>query len=346
MLQVSSRVLDQYDILLHFVKHADDKSNRFKRISAALENPLLLPTLQFLKFVMGKLDLFEKKFQTDEIMIHSLFVELRRLLLTIMGLCVRETVINKREPWKTDFKSDVNKLSAKDLIFADDARKVVETLSERNQIIIFTDVVRPFFEYLLEKMLEHLPFQNKVLKYLRFVDPTTLLSKEIIQNVVGFAKVLPNTIFPSDRTEELKSELRTLRLTNQSSPSSNVSISENWSTLLSTNKCENFRNILTAALCLPHGNPVAERQFSSMGNILTENRNSLSDDTLSSLLFLRNTIANFGGVSCIDVTPNMRLWCRNAHARYTDVMRERRRQAENHDMEVMESDLKNRLEGM
>ena len=172
-------------ILLHFVKHADDKSNRFKRISAALENPLLLPTLQFLKFVMGKLDLFEKKFQTDEIMIHSLFVELRRLLLTIMGLCVRETVINKREPWKTDFKSDVNKLSAKDLIIGDDARKVVETLSERNQIIFFTDVVRPFFEYLLEKMLEHLPFENKVLKYLRFVDPTTLLSKKNIQNVQG-----------------------------------------------------------------------------------------------------------------------------------------------------------------
>ena len=159
---VIERVLQQYDLLMEFVKNTNDPSRRFQRISAAFRNPLFLPTLHFTKFVVGKLQFFEKLFQTDGVVIRKMFDKLCELLLSILVLCVRESSINRKKPWKTDFKSDVNKLSAHDIIIGDETRSVVETLSDRNRILFFVDVVRPCYEALLSEMLEHLPFEKSL----------------------------------------------------------------------------------------------------------------------------------------------------------------------------------------
>ena len=328
---VICRLLEHYEIVTEYIKQnsENDKSRRFKRIAAAFENPLFFPSLLFTRFLMGRLMPFEKSFQSDEVMIHLLYAELRRLLLEVLVLCVQESKIDKKHPWKTDFKSEANKLPAKQLMVGDDTRAAVELLSERDKIAFYVSVVRPFYEKLLEKLLEHIPFRNKVLRYLMFVDPSEITSKKFPSNVVGFAKLLSKSIFPEGHIDDLTSEVRTLRMT-VVKPPKDVSVQAGWLQLLpdSMDKYPYFRRVLAIAISLPHGNAVTERQFSIMSDILTKKRSLLDDGTLHALLFLKSAIGHLGGISNIPITTELRISCRNAHARYVEAARQRKMKEE------------------
>ena len=97
---VVSRLLDYYNVVEEYIKVTEnaDSSRRFKRIVTAFRNPLFLPSLLFVRYIMGKLAPIEKSFQSDEVMIHRLFDELRQLFLEILLLCVKEKTINRKKP--------------------------------------------------------------------------------------------------------------------------------------------------------------------------------------------------------------------------------------------------------
>ena len=74
-------------------------------------------------------------------------------------------------------------------------------------------------------------------------------------------------------------------------------------------------------MCLLHGNVAAERQFSSMGEVLTKKRNLLHDETLDAILFIKSQITSVGGVENINVVPSLRVSCRNAHSKFLEAAR-------------------------
>ena len=276
---------------------------------------------------MDKLTPIEKSFQSDEVLIHRLFNELRQLFLDILLLCVRENCINTKKPWKTDFKSDENKLPAYELIIGDDARAAVRDLSKVNQIIFYVDVVRPFYETLLEKLLKHLPFGNKILQHLRFVDPSTIQSKKFTNNVLSFAKMLPDSVFPAGHVDDLTAEVRSLRLmASTDTTKTEMTVQDVWKKILpgDESKFPLFRQTLAAALCLPHGNAVTERQFSIMTDILTKKRSQLHDETLHALLFVKSALSQYGDISNVPITRQLKLSCRNAHAKSVEAEKKKK----------------------
>ena len=55
----------------------------------------------------------------------------------------------------------------------------------------------------------------------------------------------------------------------------------------------------------------------------------LQEQMLNALLFLKSTINHFGGISNIHITADLRISCRNAHARYAEAARQRKLQQDN-----------------
>ncbi len=81
LLRCVDRYINQYDGLKSYFLSCDDQTAKVKSITARLENPLTIPILHFLSFVLKHMDRFNRVFQkSNENTTSQLYTEMSRLV--------------------------------------------------------------------------------------------------------------------------------------------------------------------------------------------------------------------------------------------------------------------------
>lgn len=145
-------------------------------------------------------------------------------------------------------------------------------------------------------MLKRLPYNNKILCGLKFLDPNFALRDEKRLDISGLINVAEHfgqvditalefewTILPTEFTDAEKNNLVLLE------------IDEMWSKIFEKQNFDdepmfpNLEKIVYAVLSLPHSNAEAERIFSIVTDVKNKKRNRINVDTLDAICKTRST---------------------------------------------------------
>ena len=98
--------------------------------------PVTVAKLSYFKFVAAKLQLFLKAYQSDHPLVPFMYHDLKRLVKTLMELCVRPEVLGKCKTAKDFQNSKVKKLKEDGLRFVLGLLKICFEKSSLNSEIV------------------------------------------------------------------------------------------------------------------------------------------------------------------------------------------------------------------
>lgn len=113
--------------------------------------------------------------------------------------------------------------------------------------------------HLTDKLIPYLPFNNDVLRNLRFMLPSSKSSGRLEKWIVNIATAMPKVVYPAE-LEELRLEVRVYQT---STPTIKMdekqTINDYWRRVLESVQCTLLTNLIRTCLILPHGNAEVER---------------------------------------------------------------------------------------
>ncbi|PAA85853.1 hypothetical protein BOX15_Mlig011045g2, partial [Macrostomum lignano] len=290
ILNVIRRILEQWEALkLHFEKaSASELDNiRARRIKLALTDEMLAK-LQFLSQVLPRCEAFEKIFQRESTQVHHLASSLEKLFSDILLCFMRSEVVENSRSLSdlVDRATDRNnQLMNKDLIIGSATRETVARLRQMEQIGFFKSV-RCFFSEIISRLFAYLPFNNKVLSGLQFVDPEYMLGSDFnFDNSILRVGRAMSTVISADLLDDIRLEATRLRLTCPTEKAKETP--EAFWAQLSVEDYPHLSKLGRAACCIPHGNADSERVLKWVANNLTKQRNRLGEVTLDSILAVK-----------------------------------------------------------
>lgn len=316
-LPVIERVLEQLDALKHFFESMVRQPNtscaceRMHRIQKALENPLTECFLRFLATVLKPLGDFEKLFQKDGCIIHDLWQSMTRLLIKWLLMYKEEKNIDVKEPWKCANPEFM--LADHKIIIGERTSALLPILNSQQKNLFFVQV-RKFYVKCTEQLVHYLPFENRMLRHLRFLDPKNMKSPNLEIWIMNIAKKMAHE-FPQDQLSQLRCEVRSVGL--QSKETDGEEVTCFWKRITTEFNVPLLRKLVRRCLVVPHGNADVERLFSKLTDIITKKRSSLDQQSIQALAFISSHMTAMQ-MTCyqVPITAELRDMAANAKAMY------------------------------
>lgn len=323
-LPVIERLLEQYDALVYFFSSLATRSrssvgsDRLMRLKLALSDPMTRALLMFLSHALKPLNCFEKVFQCSGTMIHSIWEQMKELLLRWLTMFKKESAIDKKAPWKSIGEDEM--LPDHQIIIGEETKLLAITMTD-NQRTYFYHQVKKFFVECSKQLLHYLPFDNAILKNMRFLDPIKKESKHLEAMAMNVAKKMPNIVRPDDQTQ-LRVEIRAYKMLDLGSSSQTLNVEPDdllgyWKLVMSVGQFPIMKRLVQACLIIPHGNSDVERIFSMLSDILTKKRSSLDQQSVKALTFIKSFMTS-SKLMCheVPITSGLRDCVLNARASY------------------------------
>lgn len=285
LLPVVQVVLKQYDLLIQFFQENSEnlsiEKDRVERIMTALRNAQTKATLLMLEDTLRPMEKFEKLFQRRNVQIHKLWNEMNQLLKSFLLRFIEKAAI-KSPSFRTEFTKRENWLVNSKILLGEATAAEVASMTEEDRQMFFANACR-FLESAAAALLHYLPFQNKVLRFCRLLNPQKRKRDYFEAWVKSAAKHLH---VPSSDMTNLLVEARLYQQMNISD-SDEPDLLEFWQEVKRCGHVPMLIQPVRKLLILPHGNAECERAFSIMKADLRDNRLSLSDETVRGLLVTR-----------------------------------------------------------
>ncbi len=228
-----------------------------------------------------------------------------------------------KEIWDVDISDSKNWLDPYKISIGSAARKTLFEMSSEDQSTVLKQV-RDFFKEGTKKLLTYLPFGNKFLRSLKFLDPKHQKSSKYVRWVIVVAKRVPHVI-GSDDVGSLEVESR-LHQTLEHTIPDDMTVLDFWKTTDEKNATPTLVKLARAVLILPHGNAEVERIFSMLPDIITKKRSQLAPQTVASLVVTRSCMAAQGFTSAnIPITNDLLDMAADAYANYVQRLKEKQR---------------------
>ncbi|KAL4148221.1 hypothetical protein QTP88_002503 [Uroleucon formosanum] len=257
----AERILEQWEALMHYFKIFVPKHR-----NEILKTPKFLKIISFLKQLEFKPEIifFNLTFQRQEPLIHGMYDELWKLLITIGGKVCKETALSA---WNNNGSLFIN-----------------ENLKPLNH-----------YKAAGSHILEKSSFNHATkIKYFRCLQQNELKVDRSIRYIVNIFEFMS---FKFD-SSLLIDEWRLLRLEKITMPL-NDRIDHYWNNIFEIKnnfgdqKYPFITKVVKAALTLSHGSADIEWQFSVSGNVLTEDKTAMSCRMLNAQLNIKQGIKYF-----------------------------------------------------
>ncbi|XP_061162630.1 uncharacterized protein LOC133171854 [Saccostrea echinata] len=282
----------------YFNSHSDvEKPGRVKRVAELLRSHEMRMTFHFLGYVLEPLNEFNTTFQADESRIGYLGEEIHKLLRKFLGRFIKAGIIkNSKDLISVDFQNPENQLQDNILAVGILTRFYIAENDEDIppvDLAIFFQNVRGFYCAITKKMLKHFPFKDPVVNNLGFLNPHRR-EETSLQSIVEIARRFPAIVQEKD-FPKLEEEYLDFSV----SPDCDLPNFEKGQTRIDsfwgemgkiTNKVSGtprfpiLNKIAQSMCCIPNSNADCERVFSLVRKIQTEQRASMDNQTLCSLL--------------------------------------------------------------
>lgn len=201
--------------------------------------------------------------------------------------------------------------------------------------------IRTFFFTTAEYLQSRLPLSNTFLKNVYCLDESQIKRAESEQSFRYLLSALPQIVSHEEVTLAMD-EWKMLSLDStpnewSTSEPSNLATSVDvyWHHTLNRRnplgqvKYPTLGKVVKACLIFSHGNSDAERSFSVNKNVVTNERSSLSDETVIAVRLVKDGIRHNGGSACtVAVNKDMLQRVRASNAKYKDYLCAKKRVAE------------------
>lgn len=296
----AERILEQWEALMHYFKifvpkHRNEilRTPKFLKISSFIKLVELKPEIVFVVNSAKMFQQFTLTFQRQEPLIHVMYDELWKLLITIGGKVCKETALST---WNNNDSLFINEnlKPLNSIELPDNVSEILVTFDEKKKIM-FLKNVQTHYKAAGCHILEKSSFNHATkIKYFSCLQPNELKVDRSIRYIVKISEFMP---FKFD-SSLLIDEWRLLRLEKTTIPLNNR-IDHYWNNIFDIKnnfgdqKYPFITKVVKAALTLSHGSADIERQFSVSGNVLTEDKTAMSCRMLNARLNIKQGIKNF-----------------------------------------------------
>jgi hypothetical protein len=355
---VAQRLLDQWGNLCeYFLKFLPSQksqekhlnTDRYKRIHAALKNPVMPSFLAFLIFTHKYFENFSLCFQSESPKIHVLYEEINNLIRSVMTQVLKDSVVAKKEGndlevVKLDNKDNWKKLN--DIEIGMRAKNLIQEVSENDKKLFLMGVRKAIFST-INYMRSNFPYCNQILKDMDIFRPLDI-KMSITHGLHAISRIAKYLHFSENAIDNIREEWKILKLDDQAHEillqNADSRIDIYWHSLesvVNSNKEIKYRNLINlikTALVLPHGNADPERGFSINNSML---KGGFNEHSIKSLRFVKDAVKNYGGVRKVPITTSLLNDVKNSHKAYQQYMEKQKAKEENLMKEKKQKEIEN-----
>lgn len=357
-----SRILEQWDALLQFVKYlgkdprTTPKSVNYRRVAALLatgEKDATKFNLEFLNNIIPIFEDFLTLFQRSTPTVHLVYDLMCQTLTKLMRRFLKSDAMKGKygtELSKLPCEDIQLRLADEDIVMGDHSRDVLQRLNKEKQRSVMLGV-RSFFCAAIGHLQHKLPLQNHLLQDLGCLNPNKLERKSTQSAIQSIARRLQPDVDVSCVLDEWKAlqndddiatinkEQRIDHYWNEIFMLKSVSNTDRYSVL----PC-----IIKSGLVLAQMNAESERSLSINARLVTNERSTLGDNTICGLRAVKDAVHFYDPVNNqpekIPVTKEMKMYVKSAHVAYKAMLEdEKKEQARKREQARQKSDVEERL---
>ena len=315
------RLIEQYDALLSYFRSTEDKRAVVKRVKSVLEKPTTMAYLLFLSSALPVINNFNKLMQHQGPIVHRLQQELDGLVRKLMFWFLKaKTVSDASDVGEIDL-DEINNYLPLDEVFI--GHRTAKYLEDNDSLSTsdakkFREVCSTFWLTAVKEAMKRLPLAHPILSNLKWLQPGSQ-DYSRLPELLSVADSLPQVVGQAEKPtlQEEFMDFCTFRLPDCATTQTVVdkywhSVSEVIDLSGEGTRFPTLSKLAKAVALIPHGNADTERLFSHIGLNKTKHRNSLSLETLNSLL----TIQFNKTTPCYEFKPSNDLVkrCKNAQS--------------------------------
>ena len=305
LLRCVRRYLDQLEGLISYFLSCNEQTQKVISITTSLQNPLTKLLLQFLAFILPSITRFSKQFQkSTESTTCELYVEVSRLVkLFAKNLLKTEAILAAGDDLSLLNFDEVNQVADEHLGIGTATWACVAEFEQERDPKPFFAAIRKFYKSTLTKMMKKFPFGDSMLKDLGILQPGKTCSYSVA-TLLNLAKRFPQIgLSDTEVLDKLVEEFNDFILSPDDIPAPDTyHVSDTiekpcagsfwWKvskmkTLEGEPRFGTLCQLMTGLLTIPCSNADAERGFSILRKIHTDQRFSLSHSTIVPLMAVK-----------------------------------------------------------
>ena len=305
---VVRRMYEQWPALVKYFEAAskDDHVQSSKTILTALKDPVFKMYFAFLKYILPLVTKANELFQSESAQIQSARRALVKLYISVAHNYLRADRDESLETISPD--NPRNFIPLPDMYCGANVEAIILASAVPDELVAsFRLRAQMFYVELCHQIQKCFNFRDGTWKLLEAMDPVT-----DVQSIIPLAVRFPN-IVREEEYETLNTEWRQLRgAVDEKLPDKTLPPEQYWEAVAKVKDIGNVAAFPTVAkfvqslLALPHSSAAAERVFSSLNLIKTQQRNRLHIDTASSLILAKQHV----NPSCYEWEPSAALKAR------------------------------------
>lgn len=309
------RLLEQYDALKLFFTDAafTDRLNSADSILRMLNNPYNKLYLEFLEFSLNFFNNLNKMLQSEKPQIHNLHENLCNTFRSLLDCYIDTSYLMRTDLSNIPVDNPRHYKPVEELYLG---IKVATGLSNPmltpNDVKIFKLHCLEFFIEGAKQIKSRYDFSNETVKNLFFFNPANIKQGSAPTSILHIAQKFPR-IIPENKYQMLDNEWRHLRLNESIIKFKENDMEKFWVKVFSAMNPSDgnilyptLRDLITSLISLPHSTAAVERIFSSIDLIKTNVRNSLSTETIESLILTKQLIKS-NNKWCYSFSPDINM---------------------------------------
>ncbi|KAF0289875.1 hypothetical protein FJT64_011879 [Amphibalanus amphitrite] len=301
-------MFEQWPALVKYFEAAskDDHVQSSKTILAALKDPVFKMYFAFLKYILPLVTKANELFQSESAQIQSVRRALVKLYISVAHNYLRADRDESLETISPD--NPRNFIPLPDMYCGANVEAIILTSAVPDELVeSFRLRVQMFYVELCHQIQKRFNFKDATWKLLEAMDPVT-----DVQSIIPLAVRFPNIVH-EEEYETLNTEWRQIKsAADEKLPDKTLPPEQYWGAVAKIKDIGNVpafptvTKFVQSLLALPHSSAAAERVFSSLNLIKTQQRNRLHIDTVSSLILAKQHVSP----SCYEWEPSAALKAR------------------------------------
>ena len=325
-------------------KKKQPSGKSFESVKSAVEDDLTTAKLSFFSYVASILEPFLTRYQTSKPMIPYLYTDLAEIYRSLMGIIIKDEVLEKCVGYKLskinmDDKKNLKKEEEFTLGFV--TKKIIKEL--RRKDIVTAEQMDDFFENvkicikaLIQKLNERCALNSVVVRSSVVFNPVKIhgASTEYLKKYMDLLLeyLVSLKIVKADNCDKISAQYKCLRTDIRTSSIDLDDFPETrlddffYQKMLIHKKYPHLSEVVSLVLTLSHGNSDVERGFSLNKGVQKDN---ISEDSVVSKRHVKDYMySNDLKPYTVDITNELRKSCGQARRRYHEYLEEQKKKKE------------------